>query len=544
MKKVWRTAEELNETVPEMPKGFEQWCVSEMDIAPIYYRRNGKFTDCTCGNCGDEYVLFTPGNGNMAYEDEMQAQEIPSRDRQAECKVCGKKTVYEWKKVIRPRWDTKSFYLIQRTSSNDLVLRIFNVYQKIQQGIAVSNKLVEEQRHFFEMGRTERLRSTWDYRTKTYCMMKSYGGSEIYDGPIYSGYQKEISRSNLKYCDVPAIDEAYGGMWGRGEKYRTAITAYANNPAIEMYCKMGMNKLLKHLVNKGGIDKNINRRADTMQKQLRIKDKRKIKRLVEAGGDIKLLDLLQFEEKNGMELNQEQEEWILQAEARTYHQSDKVRKLLKYMSVQKTMNRVQKYFEQEKKHYRSESEVMLEYADYISLREELGYNMENEVFLHPKSLHSKHNEMVREKNLRNDDKMIAKKKGQYPKIEERYMNLCKRYQEQTAGYLIRPAKDAGEIIMEGRLLHHCVGGDNYLSKHNSGASTILFLRRTEDVDDPYITIEIKGTEIVQWYGIHDTKPDKDIIEQLLQDYTKQLDIKKKKRNKKSQKQDKVLNAAG
>lgn len=85
-----------------------------------------------------------------------------------------------------------------------------------------------------------------------------------------------------------------------------------------------------------------------------------------------------------------------------------------------------------------------------------------------------------------------------------------------------PARSAEEIVAEGRILHHCVGGDSYLNKHNTGRSTILFLRSKSAPETPYITIEICGTKILQWYGIRDTKPDEIRIERHLRRYIKAL----------------------
>ena len=85
--------------------------------------------------------------------------------------------------------------------------------------------------------------------------------------------------------------------------------------------------------------------------------------------------------------------------------------------------------------------------------------------------------------------------------------------------------------MEGRKLHHCVGGDNYLSKHNKGTTAILFLRKEKTANTPYITIEISGTKIYQWYGAHDKKPKQEFFDRLLADYTKQLEARKKKPDK-------------
>lgn len=76
--------------------------------------------------------------------------------------------------------------------------------------------------------------------------------------------------------------------------------------------------------------------------------------------------------------------------------------------------------------------------------------------------------------------------------------------------------------MEGRILHHCVGGNNYLGKHNTGESVILMLRFKDRESEPYITVEIKEERIVQWYGAHDKKPDERNMKKWLDDYTKRL----------------------
>ena len=97
----------------------------------------------------------------------------------------------------------------------------------------------------------------------------------------------------------------------------------------------------------------------------------------------------------------------------------------------------------------------------------------------------------------------------FPLIHKNYRKLRSKYLYEDDGYLIRPARSAAEIVEEGRMLHHCVGGNGYLGKHNDGESYILMLRSKKDPETPYITVEIAGNrpEILQWYGANDKKPD-------------------------------------
>ena len=125
--------------------------------------------------------------------------------------------------------------------------------------------------------------------------------------------------------------------------------------------------------------------------------------------------------------------------------------------------------------------------------------------------------------------------GKYPKIKENYKKYSDIYSAEAAGFIIRPAKDAAEIVAEGRYLHHCVGLDTYLSKHNKGQSIILFLRKASEKDIPFITIEIKGDKIIQWYGAYDKKPQEKYFQKWLDTYFEEL----KKHNQKSEKKKKT-----
>lgn len=80
-------------------------------------------------------------------------------------------------------------------------------------------------------------------------------------------------------------------------------------------------------------------------------------------------------------------------------------------------------------------------------------------------------------------------------------------------------------MLEGRFLHHCVGGDNYLRRHNDGERFILMLRTRKEPEVPYITVEIDQEDrILQWYGAHDKKPDRERMQSWIDAYTTRLKL--------------------
>lgn len=62
-------------------------------------------------------------------------------------------------------------------------------------------------------------------------------------------------------------------------------------------------------------------------------------------------------------------------------------------------------------------------------------------------------------------------------------------------------KEVNEITKEGMYLHHCVGG--YVNRVAEGRTNILFLRKNEEPEIPFFTIEVSnGNEIIQIHGLY------------------------------------------
>lgn len=521
MKDEKKEIEELLAMLPELPQGFMQWCEDQMENAPVFYRRVGNYTECQCGICGEKYRLHTPK------EQEYEAiciDVIPRRKQKTECPKCKTQTYYEWKRVTKRQNEEKWFYLYQLLKDGSVVVRIFNCWRCKKQGTKQKTMTEEAERIFLIKGQVKKMAYVYYYYSNVsgWTMVNGQGCPRIKNtnGPEYPGWEKVLEESALKYCDMRRIADAAGKGTLRPLDRLEILMAYANNPAIEMYEKAGMKKLVRTLVWREGAIGSINRRKTTLSGQLRLKDKQRIKKFIESEGNTELLEILQYEEKHGYRWTEEQERWVENCWG-VLKREKTMDTFMKYMSIQKLINRVETY-RKGRTLYGSARTTLTEYKDYLEMREELGYNMKNEVFIYPKNLHEKHQEMVEEKNARENELTIRKKNKEYPQIAEKYQKLCKRYQARTEGYILRPAKNAGEIIMEGRTLHHCVGRDVYLKKHNDGKTTILFLRKEKCPDKPYITIEIEGNRILQWYGINDTKPDKEVIGKLLEDYVEQL----------------------
>jgi len=73
-------------------------------------------------------------------------------------------------------------------------------------------------------------------------------------------------------------------------------------------------------------------------------------------------------------------------------------------------------------------------------------------------------------------------------IKARLPELRKRFGFEFGGLILRPMESAAEMVREGNVLGHCVGG--YVSRYAAGHTVICALRRAVNPDMPWRTIEI------------------------------------------------------
>lgn len=91
------------------------------------------------------------------------------------------------------------------------------------------------------------------------------------------------------------------------------------------------------------------------------------------------------------------------------------------------------------------------------------------------------------------------------KVAEKYKPILKNMDNLV---MMFPTK-TNDFINEGENLHHCVGRMGYNKKMAKGESLIIFVRKQEEVNTPFLTLEYdpKEKKVLQFYGDHDSTPD-------------------------------------
>lgn len=526
--------EERQRQTPELP---EKRILAYADTVifhnrhTIFYRKHGVRVTIACSKCGG--VTDARWKHGQSYESQFEKTITePVENHYGICPLCRETGLFiPQGHAGRKKRAVSSLFLGQQYKETGFVLRYIQVEKEWEleefcgvKGLEMTGayeKLlgVEIARVYFEPGKKVQ---------KDYCKYDPYSGKDFWDDcNLYGMNNISIKPGKI----MPETFEEMGNTFMRYSAMKEYCAAekedvnpvdylerYMQTPQIEMLVKMGLTEVVRELVKcHFGIVRDADARRPELFLGIR---KERVRQLIRANGDIDILNVMQMEKSMCQSWTAAQIEQVAELKIR-----DKIGTAAEYMSVQKFLNRVAKYAGCEYGTGCSTAVSRLQetagrYIDYLNMRHALGYDMENTVYLFPGNLDAAHEKMVEESNKKEADARIRDVSCRYPFIKKYYRRYRKIFYFADGEFLIRPARNAGEIVMEGRRLHHCVGGDSYLNSHDKGKSLILFLRFMDRPDKPYITVEIdpKKKRIVQWYGAHDKKPDKKRMQRWLDTY--------------------------
>lgn len=522
------TVEERDAHMRRIPEGQQKWAEQQFETKGfIYYRKHGALVDCFCGKCGHKYIGFWKASEDP-FEAACQKLIKPAHNKPGVCERCGYETKYKAAGKIRDRYvNAKGRYAIgQRIGKEEFVFRIFDVEQVMYKDRPVEYDHQEYIRVFLRPGKQAQkdyfVHDWWAGRDRW--IDHNLGGMSNIpmpdDAMMTPSTWKAIKNTPMfRYVPSPA-DKNARDRYFHNKEYPTIryYEAAAHYPDFEMIVKSGMWRLQNALIWKLGTGYRV--KGKTYYDRLGIY-KSRVKDLIEAYGAGDKLKAYQIERRAGAHWSDKELEIIAE---RIQRCSGNEMNMLVKAYRQASPSKVERYIEKIIK--KEGCDAFREYVDYLQMRKDRGYDLSNEIILFPRELHRRHNEMVLETENEKMDKRKKEVLEKFPKIAEKYKKLADKYSAAAAGYIIRPAKDAAEIVVEGRYLHHCVGGDMYLGSHNQGKSYILFLRHKDAPDVPFITVEIKGEQINQWYGAYDKKPDQNFFEGWLKTYTGELTKRK------------------
>lgn len=141
----------------------------------------------------------------------------------------------------------------------------------------------------------------------------------------------------------------------------------------------------------------------------------------------------------------------------------------------------------------------IHYRDYLRMISQFPTELKKDFPLCPQDIDKYHDRALKIYNRYQQQILESQQKV----IGDRYINnvysLVKEYEFSNDEYVIVAPKSVFELTTEGRTLNHCVG--SYVQSVSNGKEYILFLRKKENQDIPFFTINITpDKEIRQIHG--------------------------------------------
>lgn len=281
----------------------------------------------------------------------------------------------------------------------------------------------------------------------------------------------------------------------------------------EYLVKAGLIKLVRELVNDfyWGMPDCINESGTTLREFLKLNGDR-TSRMRQIDGNLLALQWLQYEQKKEKRITQETLTYLMEKKIYPRNCED----LLESVG---SVNRMVNYLKKQK-----EKNALNLWDDYMRMAREEGFDVTDDIVRLPRNLRARHDELVEIRQERADRERMKREKEKYKKLNGeifKHLQEAARFYWENDEYAFIPAGKCEELIKEGRELHHCVGSSTrYMEKMAEGSSWIIFLRKKDDLNEAYYTLEmdIKKDEVIQFYSKFDRQPDKEKIQKLLKTY--------------------------
>lgn len=473
-KKIQQPIDRKMQEIRPLPKDFNHWVDKEgmTNSRYIFYRYSRrKFMDGYCTHCEQEVKVSGVRHRSVGV-----------------CPNCGSLVTFlaEGKAKHIRDWDQVVYF--QKTK-NGFAVRYFSVYKRYGEDFRHPELSVHElQRDFYEGNQVEfyewrEFKQTGKVRWCNDCMKYRFDKPMIYTKNL----KRVLKGTEYQYC---ALKEYLQGSIRKRIRPFDYLREYRRYPFIEYLVKAGLYRLTYEFTQDYYYTTPINKAGKSLPDILGIK-KQEFPLVREL--DMSMKELRAYQRLCSTGIRMEPEQFLRFCE-RYNNAMDTVFDLLKHT----TLHRIEKYCMPFVDEHHGYLNILKQWKDYIGFCEELGYDIKNEFVLFPKHLMDAHDEASAEILKKRE----VQKREQLRKEEKRAKVLLQEYRKVYAWndgkFMVEVPKDLFSIKEEGHILHHCVG--TYTSGVAEGRCIILFVRRLDQPEKPFYTMEIRDEKIIQCRG--------------------------------------------
>lgn len=498
-------------------------------------------------------------------------------NEKGECPFCGSRVTYKAKgkmscQIIDERW----FIYVDRQEKGFL-LRYFNAKRHIRNDsyiVGALNKnrieetLYEYSRCFWTFVGMKPVKDSYEFGVyhqrgnsrwipdegKIYCME-----CILYPGNLPQAWE----HTPMKYSALEILAQ---NIPTTAFRYEDAMDVYLKFPKLEWLCKMGLNQLAKDVVRGfqySNMVGKIDYKADTIYGILGL-TKVNTKVLQAIDGNHYELRLLQVAQKHGIQMKPEQlKEFYETFECNT--------ELLKAKNRKISLHKLCRYIEKESERYpigdknycrwnysynrykerkdpriERKQNMANDWLEYIGWCKELKYDLSNMFIYMPNNFRKVHDRTAEEYKALQDKKAAAEKRRREEaarkELEQTKKAMAEIFEKSEGmdafsikgkGLILVVPKNGDEIRAEGEALHHCVGG--YGERVAKGETNIFFVRKADEPDKSYFTMEWNHNKIIQCRGMKncgmppEVRAFTQVFEKKMQEAVKKDDKKPKRR---------------
>ncbi|QCT02706.1 hypothetical protein E6C60_1991 [Paenibacillus algicola] len=322
----------------------------------------------------------------------------------------------------------------------------------------------------------------------------------------YGNWRRFMSQENVQDA-VQGTPFQYS-TWEKYTKYRNQdytsdmiefFDLAARYPCIEYLTKLGFSTIIWAKLYKEHTCGAINWNGQTIDKVLRL-NKSELKELRSLGIELTPRELRTYQKarNSGFRIGFLDAKALSDLEHSIYQ--DYIKEFQKYTSTKEIYKYVLKQLQLKGSNYRQASTALSDWRDYRLQCLDFNIDLSKEKNLFPKELHTAHMKLTKRLKMKADRELNKKIEARLPELNQ--------YCFEKNGFMIRPAVSTMELFEEGKVLQHCVGG--YSDRYALGHTDILFVRRIEDPDKSFYTMEIQKGTLIQCRGYKNKDMSEDV----------------------------------
>lgn len=455
-------------SLPDDFKDFTDNTFSDSRIAFYKSEKNKRYVELFCAHCGSTFRIDT------------KTAQRPKHNQSTICESCGSSVLYKAAGLQGDITHRKKLIVMQKTEQG-FVSRYFDV-TKTSSLESERYKYIEAARAIFDGKQVKTYYNSngssilekihwWDSNGGPYNYKVTYGTGSLY----YKNVDEVLENTTFKYSALKLLAQQKTVI-----NQDDFLRVYESNRFIEYFIKMGLysltNEFVAHTWNNA-----INREGQNPVEILKL-PRQQINRLIQMDGNLYALKLLQIEEKEGASFTDGQMKFLSENNIAL----DALNRVLEHTTAAKAIRYIQ-----DNKAYGTHDHFLSDWTDYIENCKVLKYDTKNEFVLFPRHFKAAHDSSVKAAlDIKNHEK-----DKDFKKVMK---EVRKQYTYETKTYAVVIPNTTGEITYEGQQLHHCVG--TYIDRVLKKETVILFIRKKEEIDSPFYTMEVRNGTISQVRG--------------------------------------------